>query len=607
MNFKPTRLQVLIGFINTAFNVTMIVLIYLSTDSMNTCVESYHLASHAVLLHIFALINPLFIRTSTFGALLKRPNWENNIYDLFNMMVLFSLGAFGVTFTINTINTESPDSFKDSLYPIVIFYIEEAYYILNLCLFSLYMGWKTVRNLFRLGRLIFRPSYKKQQISAQVQVYAKRNIEDDLLQAIQEKMEVGQVTAKLFLENEEYLKMTKFDKKKDKLNKGFIYEEKNTPEFVSGLMHGVLKSRSVALYKSKLSVPKALYDPGTFLLLKALNKFDAKILSNSLCASIVEYYWNFVWRPQLTKNFLYCYFSFYLYTHVISQVQQPYPLLYVEIFLLIFNSFIFSYELLEMVSGPKIYFSTFEHLMDVITRLLTFWLLIGDWVGAEIGSFEHKNIASLILMFGSFKFLYSAKVVPAINQFMMFVDQAIKDLVGLVLVFVLTMIGLSLAYMPLLLDLPVGDDGTDTFGFLSVLYYVGLRVVTSFDTTPGQSSVYITVYISTLFMTILLLNSVIAVQSDTWAFTKEFQVGASNKHKVLSLISYLNLHQKQVSQTSSGDYVFLHWLGEPPPEPEDENSGPVLDAIRADIRELKALITSHLGIKAPEGNAYSFK
>jgi len=106
-----------------------------------------------------------------------------------------------------------------------------------------------------------------------------------------------------------------------------------------------------------------------------------------------------------------------------------------------------------------------------------------------------------------------------IKELILFLDKASRDLVGFAIIFILSIVLISLGYDPILRDIELEDTG-ENYTLIETLAYVVDQAVGGYTNIPGSPYGTPVQYIALILITVILLNTIIAILSESWVHIK---------------------------------------------------------------------------------------
>ena len=516
----------------------------------------------------FALaLNPFFYRITLVGFFRKK-DWKSDYYDIVTLFVAILSGAYGINSVyyfaqLGTI----PDCFEGTSYPYPLFLFQLGWCFLVLFFFAIYMLVMFVLNMVRFCKLICNKNFRKrQQLASKVgnsnamETTSRQNLDNEsyFYGYIVDQARKADFTIETFDNIEIFQDVLPSE---HELYKGFVQKkEANKPNLLliagAQAMNQIKMEQRYPLFKMNHKIPKDLMDPRTYHLLRTMFKLGPKLLNNGPCSAVVQFYYSLALRRILVRRLFYfgMTISFQIYLTV-KQLHLGY-----EIFFMLTNLYAISFELTQVTQGWYVYFSSFEKLIEVFYRGLASYFVIGAFFNRDSWMEDNPGTGSLLLAIGYVKLGFAVDFLPFINELLIFINQGLKDVLGLLVVVIYGVFAAADSYNFILREEEM-EGSTEKYSVTDVFQLVGAQAVLGFENTDGVTGKGIQYFFLILF-NIILINTVIAILSESWVNVREHYKGFTNMKNIQLLL--FDIDSEYTGKETYGENVQISWYAERP-------------------------------------------
>ena len=285
--------------------------------------------------------------------------------------------------------------------------------------------------------------------------------------------------------------------------------------------------------------------------------------------AILNYKWSKVKYQAYTLAFIYLCYIVCLFVNIEYGVSGGLS----TVVLMGFAVYFLLFELYQMSIRTIDYFTDFWNLFDLCRGLLLLYYAGADWVighneDMTAGQMMTYALATLNLL-SWFRAISYLRLFQDTRVLIYLIVQVIKDMVAFMVVLIAALLGFTTTFSAL------GESETVTMvGSLKHNYRL---MFGDFNPDDYTTAGWILFIIGSVFMTLVMLNMLIAIMSDTYARVMG-EIIPSDYQELTNMI----LEQEEIMtwKRNSGRPVFLHWVQYLEKSEEDEWEGQIQSLIK---------------------------
>eukprot|EP00347_Sterkiella_histriomuscorum_P009906 403339425 len=230
-----------------------------------------------------------------------------------------------------------------------------------------------------------------------------------------------------------------------------------------------------------------------------------------------------------------------------------------QIILSLFSMYFLRNELIQCVDEGWHYFKSVWNYIDIITPVIILSLLVINGFDIKLSYSLERILQAIGVFFMWFKFLYFFRIFKSFGYLTRLIILVIYDMKHFLVVLFFTIVAFSDSF----LTLSNGNDDEDKFvdGFFDSIIYTYRIILGDFDVTKfggvGTFMVYGLFILCTVFNTIIMLNLLIAIISETFTMVKENSENASYQEMASMIGENAYLIPQQIRNTYAMQNAYL--------------------------------------------------